>query len=82
MTKHLLKFAFCLLPFAFPVEASASEPSLARLSFWVPPDQVDEFATSYQEKLMPILKGHGLVESSQPARATVDSVFTRLFEFE
>ena len=60
----------------------AAEPTLARLSFWLAPERMDEFATDYQEKLLPILKGHGLVESAQPSRATMDSVFSRLFEFE
>ncbi len=60
----------------------SAEPTLARLSFWVPPERMDAFATAYREKLLPILKSHGLVESSQPARATVDSVFSRLFEFD
>ena len=59
----------------------AAEPTLARLSFWMSPERMDEFATAYQQKLLPILKGHGLVESAQPSRATVDSVFSRLFEF-
>ena len=80
MTKRLLIFS--ILAFRFSMPLCAAEPSLARLSFWLPPDQVDEFETTYQQKLLPILKDHGLVESSQPARATVDSVFTRLFEFD
>ena len=60
----------------------AAGPTLARLSFWLAPERMDEFATAYQEKLLPILKGHGLVESAQPDRASADSVFSRLFEFE
>ena len=59
----------------------SAEPTLARLSFWLAPERMDEFATAYQEKLLPILKGHGMVESAQHSRATVDSVFSRLFEF-
>ena len=39
-------------------------PTLARLSFWVPPERMAEFATDYEEKVIPILKRHGLVESS------------------
>ena len=49
----------------------AAEPTLARLSFWLAPERMDEFATAYDEKLLPILKGHGLVESAHPSRATV-----------
>ena len=59
----------------------AAEPTLARLSFWVSPERMDEFAAAYQDKLLPILKEQGMVESAQPSRATVDSVFSRLFEF-
>jgi signal transduction histidine kinase/ligand-binding sensor domain-containing protein/CheY-like chemotaxis protein len=39
-----------------------------------------EFATDYEAKVVPILKKHGLVESSRRGRATPDSVFSRLFE--
>ncbi|MDP6777653.1 MAG: two-component regulator propeller domain-containing protein [Candidatus Latescibacteria bacterium] len=61
-------------------ECQAAEPTLARLSFWVPPGRIEEFETAYYEKLTPILKTHGLVESTQRSRATVDSIFSRLFE--
>ncbi len=57
-----------------------SSPTLARLSFWVPPDRMSEFEAAYQEKVVPILKKHGLVESAVKGRATPDSVFSRLFE--
>ncbi len=39
-----------------------------------------EFESAYREKLVPILKAHGLVESSERGRATPDTVFSRLFE--
>jgi len=39
-----------------------------------------EFATDYEKKIAPILKKHGLTESSERGRATPDSVFCRLFE--
>ena len=58
----------CLLLFSGP--CWSAEPTLARLSFWVLPERMDEFATAYQEKLLPILKGHGLVESAQLSRTT------------
>ena len=60
------------------VEA-ADEPALARLSFWLPPERLGEFAAAYEERLAPVLERHGLTESPLPARATVDSVFSRLF---
>jgi len=60
---------------------AAEEPTLARLSFWVPPERMEEFAAAYAEQIAPILKKHGLVESSDRGRATVDSAFSRLFSF-
>ncbi len=47
------------------VESQA--PTLARLSFWVPPER------------MAILKKHGLVDSAQRGPDTVTAVFSRLF---
>ena len=63
-------------------DARADEPTLARLKFWVPPERIAEFEAAYEEEVVPILKKHGFVESSQQGRATVDSVFSRLFEFD
>ena len=63
------------------VECGAAEPTLARLSFLVPAEQMAEFESDYHEKVAPVLKRHNLVESSRQGRATVDSVFSRLFEF-
>ena len=60
--------------------ASALAPTLARLAFWIPPDRMAEFEVDYREKVVPIVKKHGLVESTVRGRATPDSVFTRLFE--
>ena len=57
-----------------------SAPTLARLSFWAPPERMAEFETAYQEKVVPILKKHGLVESSERGRANVEGIFSRLFE--
>ena len=59
----------------------ADEPTLARLSFWVPPERMAEFEAAYEEQVVPILKKHGLVESSERGRATADS-FSRLFAVE
>jgi len=55
-------------------------PTLARLSFRVPPSRMAEFETAYEAKVIPILKAHGLVESAERGRATPDSIFSRLFE--
>ena len=35
----------------------AREPTLARLSFWVPPERMGEFGDIYQERLLPVLEG-------------------------
>ena len=59
---------------------AATEPPLARLSFWVSPERMDEFEAAYGEQVVPSLKRHGLVESSRRGRTTADSVFSRLFE--
>ena len=59
---------------------SAEEPTLARLAFRVPPQRMGEFGTAYREQVLPILAQHGLLPSSREGRATVDSVFSRLFE--
>ena len=54
-------------------ECWSEEPTLARLSFWVPRERMAEFEAVYQEKVVPILKKHGLVESSERGRATIVS---------
>ena len=63
-------------------ECWASDSTLGRFAFWVPPERMAEFEVAYQEKLVPILNRHGLMASSGQGRATPDSVFTRLFEFD
>ena len=83
----VLQFAIFILQFSIfnsPTWAAPAHPSptLARLSFWVPPQSMSEFETAYETKIVPILKAHGLVASSERGRATPDSVFSRLFEFK
>ena len=77
---------FTLAPILALVLSLAAEgwaaPTLARLSFWVPPKQMAEFETAYQEKVVPILKQHGLVESSERGRTNVEGIFSRLFEMK
>jgi len=75
----LRAFLSFLLLSSFP--AAASEPILARLSFWVASARMAEFEKEYATALVPLLEKHDLRESSQPGRATPDSIFTRLFEF-
>ncbi|MDA0748544.1 MAG: hypothetical protein O2954_18650, partial [bacterium] len=55
-------------------------PTLARLAFRIPPERRAEFEAVYSRRLLPILKAHGLIESSDPGRPTPDDVFARLFE--
>ena len=57
-------------------------PTLARLSFWVSPEHRDTFQATYKKKLVPILKKHELMESSERERRTGAGVISRLFELE
>ncbi|MBC8393691.1 MAG: hypothetical protein H8E17_14135 [Deltaproteobacteria bacterium] len=59
-------FLAALAVFALVVIAEVrAAPTLARLSFLVPPERMAEFETVHREKVVPILKQHGLVESSE-----------------
>ena len=77
MCRRLIGIAALFLLNLSPIDAE--EPTLARLSFWVPPERMGEFETMYEEQVVPILQKHDLVESSERGRSTVDSVFSRLF---
>ena len=57
-------------------------PTLARLSFWVSPEQMDAFEATYEKQIVPMLKQHDLEGSSELGRRTVEGVFDRLFEVE
>ena len=72
----LAVLGFMLVGLVRPVYAE--EPTLARLSFWAPPERMAEFEAAYEEQVVPILEKHGLVETFQRGRATVDGVFARL----
>ena len=52
------------------------------MCFRVPPERMGEFGAAHDEHVAPFLRGHGLVESSGPGRATVDSVFSRLYAYD
>ena len=80
--EYIILWAACLLLLGLPRPVDAEVPTLARLSYWVPPERRAEFEEAYKEKVVPILKKHSLVESSEQGRTTVDSVFSRLFEVE
>ena len=57
-------------------------PTLARLSFWVSPEQMAEFEGAYEQHVVPLLKQHGLVVSFECGRQTVAGVFSQLFAVE
>ena len=76
-------FAFAgLVLFLFSLKSWAVEPTLARLSFPVPPERMAEFEAVYEEKAVPVLKTYGLVESPEEGRVGPDSLFSRLFELK
>ena len=57
-------------------------PTLARLSFWVPPEQMDAFEAAYEKKVALILRTHNLLESPERSACQATGVFSRLFEME
>ena len=63
-------------------DVDPTAPALARLSFWVPPKRMGEFEIAYEKKIVPILKTHSLLGSSERGRTTVEEVFSRLFEMK
>ena len=82
MSALLLRFTLLVAVLvAAPSPGQIDRPTLARLSFWVPPDRMTEFEGSYREQIVPHLAEHGLTEANQPARSGPDSVFSRLFAF-
>jgi DNA-binding NtrC family response regulator/ligand-binding sensor domain-containing protein len=57
-------------------------PTLARLSFFVPPAQLDDFAALYDRQLVPLLAPHGLNAGFPDDRPYIAGVFSRLFAVE
>jgi hypothetical protein len=57
-------------------------PALARLSFLLPPAQLDDFAALYDRQLLPLLQPHGLDSGFSDDRPYVAGVFSRLFAVE
>ena len=72
----------CLILIVIIADGEAAEPTLARLSFLVPPERMSEFEAVYKKDVAPILKAQGLAASSRQGRTTPDSVFSRLFELK
>lgn len=52
-------------------DIKATEPTLARLSFWVPPEHMAEFAATYEKMIAPVLQKRGLVESARRGQTPV-----------
>jgi ligand-binding sensor domain-containing protein/serine phosphatase RsbU (regulator of sigma subunit) len=62
--------------------SDSTTSTLARLSFWISSDRIDEFEAVYEERVAPLLQRHDLVESSRRSRPVVEGVFCRLFAIE
>jgi signal transduction histidine kinase/ligand-binding sensor domain-containing protein/DNA-binding NarL/FixJ family response regulator len=73
----LVPSVLCLL-FTTPSHA-AEQPTLARLSFWIPPSQKAAFLADYQSSVEPILERYDLVDGTEPTDVEPDSLFSRLF---
>ncbi|MCC7264791.1 MAG: sigma 54-interacting transcriptional regulator [Candidatus Latescibacteria bacterium] len=54
-------------------------PTLARLSFFLPPAQLDDFAALYDQHLALLLQPHGLDSGFSDDRPSVAGVLSRLF---
>jgi hypothetical protein len=67
---------------ATPQKDPTAAHTLARLGFHLSPDRIKAFEVAYREKVVPVLRTHGLTASSQKGRATTDSVFARAFAFK
>lgn len=63
-----------------PFNVRATEPTLARLSFFVKPDSLSAFDGVYQNKISPIMSSYGLKERAVPYRFKTEGVFSRVFE--
>ena len=61
-------FIFCFL--VCVEKGLAAEPTLARLSFWVPEERMAEFEVAYLKKVVPVLKGHEARIENQVRAAT------------
>ena len=61
-------------------DARSAEPTLARLTFWVPPEKQAEFAVAFDQRMLSLLKQQGLIESNEQGRPTIEGTLTWLFE--
>ena len=72
--------SLCILLLFVSCPVYCAEPTLARLSFWVPPERMSEFEAVYKQQALPYLKQLSMQFSDAPQRAVVDSVYSQLFE--
>lgn len=74
------------LPILFLTLAAAPRPvaaaTTARVAYWVAPEKHAEFAQVYATEIEPFLIDLGFRPADIEGRATVDSVFSRLYYFE
>ncbi|MDP6777839.1 MAG: hypothetical protein QGI83_13855, partial [Candidatus Latescibacteria bacterium] len=75
-----LAVSVCLVSLLPLPECQAAEPTLARLSFWVPPERVGEFEAAYRKQVIPILVAHGLDTTASRTWKGAEGVFSRLFD--
>jgi len=60
--------------------AAAEPPTLARVCYYLAPEDIPEFRRAYRQDGGPILASLGMVESTAPQRATIDSACCFLYE--
>lgn len=81
MTIPIKSWMFALTALLVATASSAvEEPTLTRLTFWVPADRLETFTRQYEDQLLPLLVERGFVPSAAPLSAAPDTVFRRLFE--
>jgi len=73
---------FSILPFLLLHTTShAAERTIGRLTISVPTQLSEEFQETFETTLAPSLIRNGFVQSNERPRATIDGVFSKLFEF-
>ena len=76
---HYITIILLLFGISAPAYA-ANEPTLARLSFWVPPAQLKNFAGFCTDQVVPFLQERGLQQSTRTFAPASASLFCLLFE--
>ena len=78
---RLLRSALCVVACLLLVSGQSwsAEPTLARLSFWVPPERMDEFDSVFRDEVAPVLSKHGLSDPALPNRESPKGIYSRTF---